>query len=397
MRISTANTYDLAVNSLENQQSSLANIQNQITTGLRVNKASDDPVAAATAMTAQSQISQFDANKRAANASLNVMTLAESALGNAGDLITQARSALVAAGDGAYSDADRQSLAQQLTNIRQQLLSIANQDNGSGGYLFSGQGSAGAPFADTTSGVQYQGTAGQLQTNAGQTLPMSMDGQSIWMQAPTGNGVFQTSATTQNGTAWISSGSVYDPSQLTGATYQIQFNVSGSSTTYSVLKNGVATAATNVPYTSGEDIHIDGMSVAISGTPANGDAFQLAPSTNTQSVFSALDATIQALNTPGLNSGQVQQAVNAGLTALDSVSNRMSAARSMAGNAMNTINALTTRLSNQSLQATTVKSNAQDLDMVKAISDLQQQQTGYQAALQTYSVVQHLSLFQYIN
>lgn len=397
MRISTANTYNTAINALENQQSALSDVQNQITTGLRVNKASDDPLAAATGLSAQSQINQIAANQTAASASLNVMTQAESALGSATDLLAQARSALVAAGDGSYKDSDRKALATQLSAIRQQLFTIANQGNGTGGYLFSGQGSSGEPFADTASGVQYQGTSGQLQTNAGQALPMSMDGQAIWMQAPTGNGVFQTSAPTQQGTAWITSGSVYDPSQLTGATYQIQFSTTAAGTTYSVLKNGVATAASNVAYTSGQDIRIDGMSVTISGQPANGDSFQLAPSTNTQSVFAALDSTIKALNTNGLNQGQVAQAVNSGLAAIDSVSNRISLARSVAGNAMTTINALTSRLSSQSLAQTTVQSNAVNVDLASAISALQQKQTGYQAALQTYSVVQHLSLFQYIN
>jgi flagellar hook-associated protein 3 FlgL len=47
--------------------------------------------------------------------------------------------------------------------------------------------------------------------------------------------------------------------------------------------------------------------------------------------------------------------------------------------------------------AQTAESNATDLDMVQAISDFQNQQSGYDAALKTYSIVQHLSLFQYIN
>ena len=43
-----------------------------------------------------------------------------------------------------------------------------------------------------------------------------------------------------------------------------------------------------------------------------------------------------------------------------------------------------------------VVSRAEDLDMIKGISDFENQQTGYQAALQTYASVQKLSLFNYI-
>jgi len=55
------------------------------------------------------------------------------------------------------------------------------------------------------------------------------------------------------------------------------------------------------------------------------------------------------------------------------------------------------RIAGQSLAAQTERSNAEDLDMVRAISDFQSQQTGYQAALQVYSSVQRMSLFQYLN
>ena len=48
------------------------------------------------------------------------------------------------------------------------------------------------------------------------------------------------------------------------------------------------------------------------------------------------------------------------------------------------------------LGARTERSLAEDLDMVQALSDFQARQTGYEAALKTYSMVQRLSLFQYL-
>lgn len=46
--------------------------------------------------------------------------------------------------------------------------------------------------------------------------------------------------------------------------------------------------------------------------------------------------------------------------------------------------------------AETERSTAEDLDMVQAISDFQNRQTGYDAALKAYSLVQRMSLFNYI-
>jgi flagellar hook-associated protein 3 FlgL len=50
----------------------------------------------------------------------------------------------------------------------------------------------------------------------------------------------------------------------------------------------------------------------------------------------------------------------------------------------------------QKLLAQTEQSNAEDLDMVHAISDFQLKQTGYDAALRAYSTMQRLSLFDYL-
>jgi flagellar hook-associated protein 3 FlgL len=190
---------------------------------------------------------------------------------------------------------------------------------------------------------------------------------------------------------------VTDASQLTGSTYSIDFSVSGGTTTYSVLKDGQPTAQSNVAFTPGKALQIDGMSATISGNPANGDEFQLAPSTPTLSVFDALDKAITDLSTPSRTGSQIAQSNAEDLTNIDAAMSQLSAARSAAGSVMNRVNNVTSRLSAQSLSAQTALSDAQDLDMTQALSSFTNQQTGYQAALKSYSMIQGLSMFQYIN
>jgi flagellar hook-associated protein 3 FlgL len=163
-----------------------------------------------------------------------------------------------------------------------------------------------------------------------------------------------------------------------------------------VTKNGAATAVVAAPYTPGAAITVDGMSFHVSGAPANGDTFSLAPSTHTLDPFAALSNAIAALGNPSANAGQVLQAVSAGTASIDSVSNQLQSARSVAGAAMNQLNSMTTENQALTLAAQTAQSNAQDVDMVKAISDFQKQQTSYQAALQSYSMVHQMSLFNYL-
>jgi flagellar hook-associated protein 3 FlgL len=398
MHISTSNGYNASLDALMARQTDMASTQEQMTTGKRVNRASDDPAAAARTERALASQQRITADQRGVDAANNAMTLTDSAMGDATDLMQQAREAMVSAGNGSYSDAERATVANQLSNIRQRLLAVANRTDGSGGYLFAGQGSGLQPFADVPGGVQYQGASGQSQAASGEALPLTTDGASAWMTARTGNGVFTTAAVTSTGSAWIDGGSVTNPSALTGSTYDVQFSVAGGTTTYSVLKDGVAMPTqTDIPFRPGQAVQVDGLSASISGAPADGDQFEIAPSTSNLSVFDTLDKAIADLKTPGRTASQVAQTNSINLGNLDQVLGQMSAARAQVGSALNRVESVTGRLSASKLSAQAEQSSAQDLDMTQAISDFSNQQTGYDAALKAYSLVQKLSLFNYLS
>ena len=222
-------------------------------------------------------------------------------------------------------------------------------------------------------------------------------GESTWTQARTGNGVFEARAVTSTGTAWIDGGSVVNPSLVTGSTYSLQFSVAAGATTYSVLKDGLPTAQTNVAFASGQAIQVDGLSATVTGQPASGDVFQLAPSSPSLSVFDALDKAVADLKAPGRTPTQIAQSRVTNLGNLDAVLGQVLAERSQVGAALNRTDSVTERLSSLKLSSQTERSNAEDLDLTQAISDFSNQQNGYDAALKAYSLVQRLSLFNYLN
>jgi flagellar hook-associated protein 3 FlgL len=114
------------------------------------------------------------------------------------------------------------------------------------------------------------------------------------------------------------------------------------------------------------------------------------------SVFGVLDGIISSLATPGQSSAVVAQTVREGLGSVDAVVSNLTAWRSRAGEALARVEAAEQRISQTKLDAQRDRSSAEDLDMVAAISDFQNRQSGYDAALRTFSVVQRLSLFEYI-
>ncbi len=396
MRIATSHSYEAGLGTLTQRQTELAQAQERLTSGKRVAKASDDPAAAARAERALAREMRSQTSRRAVDASRSAMEQTEGAIADGTELLQDARELLVAAGNAAYGDAERQALSARLRGIREQLFAVANRSDGAGSYVFGGQATGAPPFVDAPGGVQFRATTGAMRTEDSTALPLSSDGAATWMRARTGNGFFETRVVAST-TAWIDNGRVTDPAALTDSTYTLEFSVSGGTTSYAILRDGAPTAAVAEPYVDGQAIEIDGMSFSVHGSPGQGDSFEVLPASSTLTVFDALDQAVAELATPSRTSAQVAQSGADNLRRLDAVLGTMQAARSEAGQVLNRIDAETSRLADQTLAAQGERSAAEDLDMVQAISDFQTRQTGYDAALKSYSMVQRLSLFQYLN
>ncbi|MBI3348453.1 MAG: flagellar hook-associated protein FlgL [Burkholderiales bacterium] len=402
MRLSTANLYDASIANLQRRQNSLQEQQKQLTSGKRIAQASDDPTGAARAERALAAIGRVDANQRALEASRNSMTLAESALGDANELLQQARETMISAGNASYSDAERKGLANKLQGIRDQLLAIANRPDGAGGYIFSGQGSANPPFLDQAGGVAYVGVPGNIQTGNLDSFQLTVDGRAAWEEARSGNGSFVTDANpntidpTQAAKGWIDSGRVTNPPLLTGQNYRIDIAGTAPAQTYTVTNTDTSAGVASGSFKAGQSIAFDGLSVAIAGAPADGDNFSVAPASNSLKLFQVMDRAISELQTPLRSGAQIAQSNSGRLRDIDAVMGNLQNMRSQVGERLNNLDGTETRLAALKQYSTEEKSAAEDLDMVQGISDFQNQQTGYDTALKTYAMVQRMSLFQYL-
>ena len=308
IRITTAASFSSGIANIQNRQRAMSDAQEQLTSGKRVQRASDDPSAAARAERALVSISRADADLRGMQASLNVMTLTESALGDGTDLLQEARETMVAAGNAAYSPSERQALAVQLEGIRSQLLAVANRRDDSGGYLF---------FPD------WSGTEAPIQAGP--------------------------------------------PSLFLGAAGQPQSERSTA-------------GAEPLP------LNVDGMA-----------AWRIDPATGESLVLKGLDDSIAKLNSTDVPQMPAVDISRAGITEVDSSLDTLQNLRARVGKLMNRAELVGDRIADSRLYAQTERSNAEDLDMVQAISDFQNRQSSYDAALKVYATVQRMSLFNYIS
>ena len=110
-RMGTANTYDTARLNVGSRQTILSNLQENLTSGKRVVRPSDDPVAAAQAERALVRIQRIQTEQRALEVQRNAMAQAEATLGDAVGLVQEMRQLVIAAGGGSLKQEDRKSKA----------------------------------------------------------------------------------------------------------------------------------------------------------------------------------------------------------------------------------------------------------------------------------------------
>lgn len=449
-RVGTANMYDNAIRNVSARQTSLVNLQENLTSGKRVVRASDDPVSAAQAERALTRISRIQTEQRALENQRNAIAQAESTMGDAISLVQEARQLMVNAGNGALSSSERATIANQLQSLRDQLTSVANRTDTNGIPLLGALGSAQSPFMGPLNGIpdyKFAGQAGQTASD-GVTLPNTLDGDSAFMFDAKRDGSFHAEITPGPSTVivpgpppssvpamgqsnralttsaiTVAEGTNFNKNPVTGLayTYSVSFStvtLNSATNTLSATYNVTSTdpafvppaQQTLTPIKIGEkgEFNINGLppgmsmkvttlpTKAVDGTitpsPAIGDTIKISPQA---SVFSVIDKAISEIKAAP-NSNVAAQAIGQALANVDIGLERMSNIRSYAGELLNRADRITGDQSKRSEQLEADRSRAEDLDMIKGISDFQNQQTGYQAALQTYASVQKLSLFNYI-
>lgn len=444
MRISTSQIYDAGTVNIQRNQSALYKLQNQLSTGRRVLTPEDDPVAAAQALlvtqsrdvTAQHLENQGNAGSQ--------LGLVDSQLSSLTNVLQNVRERVIQAGNAALSTSDRAAIATELESRLGEMLGIANSQNGSGDFLFSGYQGATLPFAidasvatvppATTSPVGYFGDDGErlLQVSSSRQMAVNVAGSDVFMNARNGNGTF-VAATGGNlggginqGTATIDGGSVLDQQKwqqalssfawTAPATPALQIRFS-SATTYQLFD--VSTPASPVQvsttpdptFTPGQAISLAtttppaatatnfGAQVVVAGTPVAGDTFTIKPSSN-QSLFQTMQSLIGILRTPlgstSYTSTEYTNALGAQLSNLDQAFDNVGRVQATVGTRLRELDALTDTSSDLNIQYQQNLSKLQDLDYAKAISEFTQQQVQLEAAQKSFVQISGLSLFNFI-
>ena len=160
INLSTGAFYERSTTQIGSLRARPESLQKQIGTGQRLEKSSDDPVAAARLRMLDREERMTRVDTRNSEGAENNLRFTDEALSQAGTLITRARELVLLAANATTNDEQRASIATELDGLRTTLLSLANGRNAAGHALFGGQAISNAYEINATTGAAtYVGTA----------------------------------------------------------------------------------------------------------------------------------------------------------------------------------------------------------------------------------------------
>lgn len=386
------------------QENQLNTLQQQVSTGIAVSSASQNPAAYETATLGTDQISALSSDTTAQTNIQDQLGIVSDTYSSVSSLFDNVQSLLEQALNGTTSAANMQSLASQITAAGGQLLGLANTTGANGQYVFGGSRGAVQPFQTNPDGsVAYMGDGGQSQASIAPGVAVSsVANGEVFMTGLAGNGFGTVAASSSNtGDATLVSQGVSNPAtasafQSGSAPVTISFAQGASGLSYTATQNGVAIGTGSV--TSGMSLQVAGLDYQLDGTPASGDSFTISPS-RPQSAFSLLQniaATLSAASSNPAQAAQTNQQLNEDLSSLAQYQQAVVTASAQNGV---TLQAVATAATSNTAQSTSLQNAVQaaiGVNVPSAITQLDDTLTSVQAAMKAFSDIQSLSLFNYI-
>lgn len=400
MRISTAQMFNQTTTNVMKSQSATSKIMEQLASGKKVSTAGDDPVAAIGIDNLKQQGAVVDQFIKNIDYASNRLAVSESKIGNAENVVESMREQMLRSVNGTLSDADRQTIADEMRSSLEELLSIANSKDESGNSLFAGFKTNSEPFAfDNNGKVVYSGDSGIRDSvvASGVTVGSNIPGDSVFMNAANAIGDYSVNySSTQQGSFSVESANITDATLPVAGNYTFDFVDNGVGGLDVNVTDSAGTVTTIPNFDATQPLTVDGIELQLKGTPQAGDTFELAPEQNSN-IFDTLNSAIALLEDGSkLNSPQGQAEMAQLLNNVSSGQEQMATSRSVAGNSLKSLENYTSTHKEEQLVNQSALSLLEDLDYAEAITEFEKQQMSLNAVSSVFSKVGSMSLFDYL-
>jgi len=381
-------SYALYLHSVE-----MSRLQEQATTGSRINRPSDDPTSSYRVVTLNSQEKSLGNYINNLSEAVGTLELSSTVIQEIGSALTETKIRLTQVIGGIYHEETRERAAEGINDILEQVVSLANTKN-MGQYLFGGGNTASAPYlAERTNGqitgVTYQGSLENREIEVASGIKSSafQVGYDIFGSNDRSDPVFLGDTGVKAGTG---------TSNLQGDTW---LTITGSVSNYTLsLDDGLSTfntdgTDTNLAVTDS----ITGKILYVDTTEINGIGVELVSIPGTYDIFNTLVSIRDMLkNERELSGAQLRELQDNSLLALEEINELLVQAEVSVGSKTGFLDNLKDSLTKLKYDAEDESTLLQEADIAQIAIDLSRREVLYQMSLSIAGKLMSISLLDFL-
>jgi flagellar hook-associated protein 3 len=381
-------SYALHLHSVE-----MARLQEQTTTGSRINRTSDDPFSSYRVLTLNSQQMSLGNFINNLTEAIGTSELSSTVIQEIQSTVTETKVRLTQVISGIYDDKTRERLAKGINDLLEQAVSLANTKH-MGQYIFGGNNTTSAPYlAERTNGqitnVTYQGSLDnrEIEVAPGVKSSSFYVGYDLFHSDDRSDPVFlgDTGAKAGTGTSSIQ-GSTW--LTVTGTPGNYDLSIDDGLTTFNT--DGTDTNLAVTDSTTGRILYVDTTEIDSTGV-------DLVSVPGTHDIFNTLINIRDTLkNNKGLPGTQLQELQDNTLIVLDEVNELLVEAEVSVGSRIGFLDTLKDSLKNLKFDAEDEATLLQEADIAQIAVDLSRREVLYQMSLSVAGKLMSISLLDFI-
>jgi flagellar hook-associated protein 3 FlgL len=185
MQINSQPFFNSQLSGMTDLQTRIARLQQEISTGKKVLQPSDDPAGYIKVQGLKQSVAAFDQYDRNIGVATQRLSQEDTILSNVVTAGIRLKELALQGTNGTNDPAVRKTLATEMQQISDEMVTFGNSVDSNGDQLFAGYHSKGVPFTTDPAGVvHYGGDSGrrEVEIAKGVTTPTSSSGQELFMQ-----------------------------------------------------------------------------------------------------------------------------------------------------------------------------------------------------------------------
>ena len=192
MKVSTKLFNEQQIRQFSSLNKDIQKLQDKIASGKNIVVASDDPVGSVNLSGYKTVKQQLDQYLKNVNSAQTRLSLVDTNLQNLSTIMIRANELLIQASSDVLGRSDREAIAIEIDEMKDEVLSLANQQDANGSFIFAGYKTKTQPFQKNIENkIEYKGDAGTTSLSVSETMAVqtSVDGESLFQKIKGSSGV----------------------------------------------------------------------------------------------------------------------------------------------------------------------------------------------------------------